>query len=121
MPALKSMSQKALIAVSLLVWFVPSCFLLFQLAKNGTTVTQSVLCLPTMYGFTVAVWLRWVCKVLFEQQWFRWAFAAIISISLPTALVLLVLRAPRWRPMLLVIGLLGSCALTAAAYCLLTA
>jgi hypothetical protein len=103
--------------ISLFTWFAPSLFLLFQLAKNGTAGVQRVLILPVMYGFTLAMWFR----ALLQQHWFYWAFAVIISLGLPVMLVILVLRTSRWRPVVLIGGLILSCALTAAAYCLLLA
>jgi hypothetical protein len=117
MKPLKQMSRKTVIAISLLVWFVPSLFLLVQLAKNGTTGMQRVLALPIMYGFTLAFLFR----VLLQQRWFYWVFAVILSLAMPVMLVVFMLRAPRWRPAVLVVGLMLSCALTAAAYCLLLA
>ena len=117
MPPLKNMSGKAVIAISLLAWFVPSLFLLFQLARNGTTGIQRVLFLPLMYGFTLATWFR----ALLQQHWFHWTFAVIVSLGLPAMLVFLMLRTSRWRPAVLIGGVILSCALTAAAYCLLIA
>ena len=117
MPPLKNMSRKAVVAISLLAWFVPSLFLLFQLAKNGTTGIQRMFYLPMMYGFTLAMWFR----ALLQQHWFYWAFTVIVSLGLPVMLVVLMLRTSRWRPVVLIGGLILSCALTAAAYCLLIA
>jgi len=117
MPPLKNMSRKAVVAISLLAWFLPSLFLLFQLAKNGTTGTQRMLALPIMYGLTLEMWFR----ALLQHHWFSWTFIVIISLGLPVMLVVLMLRASRWRTLVLVVGLILSCALTAAAYCLLLA
>jgi hypothetical protein len=121
MKPLKNMSRKTIAAISLLVWFAPSFFLLSQLAKNGGTPLKNVEILPMMYGFTLLQWLRWLFQVLFEQRWFHWTLAVIISVGLPVALVVLMLRTSRRRPVVLVAGLTVSCALTAAAYCLLRA
>lgn len=118
MPPLKNMSRKAVVAISLLAWFVPSLFLLFQMGKNGGTFLKNVEFLPMMYGFTLAMWFR---ALLQQQHWFYWAFAVIISLGLPATLVILVLRTSRWRPVVLIVGLIVSCALTIAAYCLLRA
>jgi hypothetical protein len=118
MTPLKNMSRKTVVAISLLTWFVPSLFLLFQLAKNGTTGVQKVIVLPMMYGFTLTMWFR---ALLQDKHWFFWTLSVIISLGLPTALVVLALRTSRWRPVVLVAGLIISCALTAAAYCLLRA
>jgi hypothetical protein len=117
MPPLKNMSRKAVVAIALLTWFVPSLFLLFQLAKNGTTGSQRVLVLPVIYGLTLAMWFRF----LLQQHWFYWTFAVIISLGPPVMLVVLMLRTSRHRPVVLIVGLILSCALTAAAYCLLLA
>src|SRR5450759_3637156 len=114
MPRLKNMSRGAVVAISLPLWFAPSCLLLFQMAKNGGTALKNVEFLPMMYGFTLAQWLRF----LFQQHWFLLTLAVIISVGLPIALVALTLRTSRWRPVVLVAGLIISCALTAAAYCL---
>ncbi len=70
-----------------------------------------------MYGFTLAMWFR----ALLQQHWFYWAFTVIVSLGLPVMLVVLMLRTSRWRPVVLIGGLILSCALTAAAYCLLIA
>jgi len=117
MQPLKNMSRKAVITISLLTWFVPSLFLLFQLAKNGTTGIQRILFLPIMYGFTLAMWFR----TLLQHHWFYWTFAVLISLGLPVMLEVLMLRTSLWRPVILIVGLILSCALTAAAYCLLIA
>jgi hypothetical protein len=114
---LRNASRKAIVAVSLPVWFVPSCFLLHPLAKNGTTAMQRLWILPTIYGFTATMWLR----ALLERRWFHWTLAVILSLALPVGLVILMVRTPRWRPVILVVGFIISCALTAAAYCLLLA
>lgn len=111
------MSRKMVVAISLLAWFVPSLFLLFQLAKNGTTVVQRVVVLPVMYGFTLAMWFR----TMLQHHWFYWTFAVIISVGMPVMLVFFVLHTSRRRPVVLIGGLILSCALTAAAYCLLIA
>jgi|ERR1035437_2826902 hypothetical protein len=117
MPPLKNMSRKAVVAISLLAWFVPSLFLLFQMAKNGVAALKNVEFLPMMYGFTLTMWFR----ALLQQHWFYWTLAVIISLGLPATLVILMLRTSRWRPVVLIVGLILSCALTAAAYCLLRA
>ena len=117
MRPLKDMPRARVALISLLVWFVPSCFLLLQLARNGASVIQRMLFLPLMYGFAASMWLR----VMLQHRWFMWTLAAIISIGLPLTLVGLMFRIPRWRLWILIAGLTVSCALTAAAYCLLLA
>lgn len=117
MPPLKNLSRKAVVTISLLVWFAPSGMLLFQMSKNGGTALKNAEYLPLMYGITLAQWLR----LLFQQQWFFLLLSVIISIGLPVALVVLMLRTSRWRPVVLAAGLIISCALTVAAYCLLRA
>jgi hypothetical protein len=119
MPPLKNMSRKAAVATALLVWFVPSLFLLFQLAKNGVTAVQTITALPVMYGYTLTVWFRILLQD--RHHWFFWTFSVIVSLGLPATLVVLMLRTSRWRPVVLIVGLILSCALTAAAYCLLIA
>ena len=117
LPPLKNLSRKTVVAVSLVAWFVPSLFLLFQMAKNGGTALKNLEFLPMMYGFTLAMWFR----VLLQQHWFQWTFVVIVSVGLPVLLVVLMLRTSRWRPLVLVVGLILSCALTAATYCMLLA
>lgn len=39
-----------------------------------------------------------------QQQWFHWALAVGVSLGLPVMLVMLMLRAPRWRAVVLVGG-----------------
>lgn len=121
MKPLQTMSRSTIAAIAVAVWFAPSCLLLSQLAKNGGTPLKNLEFLPTLYGFTLLQWLRWLFQVLFEQRWLHWTLAVIISVGLPVALVVLMLRAPRRRPVILAVGFLLSCALTAAAYCLLRA
>ena len=118
MPPLKNLSRKSVIAISLLIWFGPSLFLLLQLAKNGTNVIQRVLILPVMYGFTLTLWLR---ALLQDRHWFFWIFSVIMSLGLPAMLVFLMLRCSRGRLPILLVGLILSCALTTAAYWLLRA
>lgn len=117
MHSLKDMSRARIAIISVLVWFAPSCFLLFQLIGDRADAIKGILYLPLMYGFTASMWLR----VLLQQRWFAWIFAALISIGFPLALVVLMFRSAHWRAWILIAGLIISCLFTAAAYCLLRA
>src|SRR4051794_27957627 len=112
---LKQMSRKSIVLISSLVWFVPSCFLLFQLDTKGMSgLTRSVLLLPLLYGWTMAAYLR----VLFQQHWFLNVSGILVSIALPLGFVLLMLRLPAWRKVILIGGLVLFCMLAVAAHLL---
>ena len=117
MRPLKELSGKVIVIISLLVWFLTSSFLLVQFGRNSVGHLQALLLLPAIYGFTILAWF----KALLDHRWSHWPTVIIISVALPFCLVMLMLRHPRWRPLILAFGLIIACVLTAAAYLLLLA
>ena len=117
MPSLKNMSRLQIVYISLLAWFLPSCFLLVQLHAKGMRPGQSLMMLPLLYGALPGAWLG----NLFDQEWIKGATSVIFAIALPAGFVLLMLRMPKWRGVILAVGLILFCALTAAAYSMLKA
>jgi len=117
MPSLKDMSRQQIVYISLLGWFLPSCFLLVQLHTNGLPPGKSIMLLPLMYGAVPGSFLG----NIFHQDWIKGATSVLFAIALPAGFVFLMLRVPKWRGVILVTGLILFCALTAAAYSMLKA
>jgi hypothetical protein len=111
MTSLKNMSWLQIVYISLLAWFLPSCFLLAQLHANGLSPGQSIAMLPLMYGVIPAG----LATNLFHQSWITASTSVLFSLALPAAFVFLMLRFSNRRGIILVSGLILFCALTAVA------
>ncbi len=117
MTSLKNMSRLQIVYISLLAWFLPSCFLLVKLHANGMSPVQSLMMLPLLYGATPGALLG----AIFHQDWIKDGTCVLFAILLPAAFVILMLRFPNKRGVTLTAGLILFCALTAAAYLMLKA
>lgn len=117
MASLKNMSRLQIVYISLIAWFLPSCFLLPKLHASGMKPGQSIMMLPLFYGAFPGALLG----NLFHQEWIKGATSVIFAIALPAGFILLMLRFPNRRPVILIAGLILFCLLTAAAYSALKA
>ena len=115
MTLFKTMSRKATVTISLLVWFMPSCFLLPQIGRNGILGAERGFFLPVINGFPLA----WLLAASLHANWLMWPLMVSISIALPAALVILMLRTAHRRPAVLAIGFIVSCVLSTVAYWLM--
>ncbi len=97
MPLSKNVPRKAIVAASLLVWFTPTCYLVLRVSQH--TVTQKMILFPVITGLAAASWLR----ELLSHEWCLWAFAAVISITLPVGFIFAMLRFRRWFVVILAV------------------
>ena len=111
------MSRLQIVYISLLAWFLPSCFLLPRLHANGMSPKQSLMMLPLLYGATPGALLG----AIFHQDWIKGGTCVLFAILLPAGFVFLMLRFPNKRGVIFIAGLILFCALTTSAYFMLKA